>query len=241
MNWPITPITQALPGKNEVVCWRVLLDRLNNAQFISLYELLSLREKNRADAFIKPIDKNRFVAAHGILSLLSKQIMGTNAQIVLNEYGKPHFLDSDLQFNISHSGNIILLAFAINAPIGVDVEEEREIDNLECLAKNYFHQDEILSLEGLDAGALSKAFFSCWSKKEAVIKALGLGLSLPLNSFRVTLKPIFGDWELELASQFPQSWTLKAFEPQKGYFAAIAAASRGMQVRFYDFDNAAMQ
>jgi len=241
LNWTIGSLANACPGQDEIICWRVLLDDLDEVQLVSLYERLGPDEKVRANAFLKPIDRNRYIAAHGTLRILGKHILGVEVQITVNAYGKPQFLNTPLQFNLSHSGNVILLAFSLNSPVGVDVEQKRAIDDLDLIAANYFHQSEVQAMNGLEEPLLSETFFSCWSKKEAVVKALGLGLSLPLNAFEVDASPLVGECVARLESQFPQSWTLLGFSPLEGYSAALASPFPKMQPIFLEFNYVATQ
>ena len=167
--------------------------------------------------------------------------MGIEAEISINEFGKPQLLNSPLQFNLSHSGNVILLAFSLNNPVGIDVEERREIKDLYSISGNYFHELEAKALSKLNQPLLSEAFFSCWTKKEAVIKALGLGLSMPLNAFEVEISPIEGVCLANLPDRFPQAWTLRAFSPLEGYAAAIASPALNLRVRAMDLNYVALQ
>lgn len=241
MNWILGSLVHVLPNQDEIICWRVLLDSLNEVQLTSLYESLEPGEKSRANAFLRPIDRNRYIAAHGVLRIFGKHLLGAEVQITVNEFGKPQFLNTPIQFNLSHSGNIILLAFSLNSPVGVDVEQKRAMGDLDLIAANYFHQSEAQAINGLDEPLLSETFFSCWSKKEAVVKALGLGLSLPLNAFEVGTYPLIGECIASLGSQFPQSWTLWAFCPLEGYSAALASPSPKMKPKFLEFNYVAMQ
>jgi 4'-phosphopantetheinyl transferase len=161
--------------------------------------------------------------------------------IAKNAYGKPYVPQASIHFNLSHSGNVILLAFANKIPIGVDVEQMRNIDNVDLIVKQYLHPSEVKELSACQLHESNQAFFSCWSKKEAVSKALGLGLSFPLNAFSVSSVPLVGNWSLNLPLKYPQFWTLQAFKPLNGYFAAIAAPLPGLQVRFQTVDFAALQ
>ncbi|OZB48478.1 MAG: hypothetical protein B7X60_03885 [Polynucleobacter sp. 39-45-136] len=241
MNWLDDSLAQTCPAENEVICWRMLLDRINDAQLLVLYERLFPEEKVRADSFIKSADRNRYIAAHGSLRILIRHILGIEAEISINAFGKPQLLNSPLQFNLSHSGNVILLAFSLNNPVGIDVEERREIKDLDSIAGSYFHELEAEALSKLDQPLLSRAFFSCWAKKEAVIKALGLGLSMPLNAFEVEIFPIVGICLAKLPDRFPRDWTLKAFNPLEGYAAAIASPALNLKVRAVDLNYAALQ
>lgn len=217
------------------------MDRINDAQLLVLYERLVPEEKVRADSFIKSADRNRYIAAHGSLRILIRHFLGIEAEISINAFGKPQLLSSPLQFNLSHSGNVILLAFSLNNPVGIDVEERREIKDIDSIAGSYFHEFEAKVLSKLNQPLLSQAFFSCWVKKEAVIKALGLGLSMPLNTFEVEIFPIEGIFLAKLPDRFPQAWTLRAFNPLEGYAAAIASPALNLQIRAVDLNYAALQ
>lgn len=217
------------------------MDRINDAQLLVLYERLVPEEKVRADSFIKSADRNRYIAAHGSLRILIRHFLGIEAEISINAFGKPQLLSSPLQFNLSHSGNVILLAFSLNNPVGIDVEERREIKDLDSISGSYFHEFEARVLSKLNQPLLSQAFFSCWAKKEAVIKALGLGLSMPLNTFEVEIFPIEGIFLAKLPDRFPQAWTLRAFNPLEGYAAAIASPALNLQIRAIDLNYAALQ
>jgi 4'-phosphopantetheinyl transferase len=219
----------------------MLLDRINDNQLLVLYERLVPEEKVRADSFIKSGDRNRYIAAHGSVRILIKHILGIEAEISISEFGKPQLLGSSLQFNLSHSGNVILMAFSLNNPVGIDVEERREIKDLDLIAGGYFHELEVKALSKLNQPLLSQAFFSCWAKKEAVIKALGLGLSMPLNAFEVEIVPIEGICHARLPDRFPKSWTLRAFNPLDGYAAAIASPALNLKIRAIDLNYAALQ
>jgi 4'-phosphopantetheinyl transferase len=223
---------------HEIVCWRVVLDTLSNEALDSLFQLLDTNEKSRAGAFVKRVDQRRYIAAHGILRILLNKILGKESySISTNEYGKPQVSDAQVEFNLSHSGNLILLAFSSNTPLGVDVEEVRNIDDIKSIITHHFHPSEVQEIISCQPQDVHQTLFSCWSKKESVCKALGLGLSLPLDSFKVSCLPLLGSWTLLGASRgFPQEWTLAAFNPLAGYFAAIAAPHPGLEVRFLNFE-----
>jgi 4'-phosphopantetheinyl transferase len=242
LDWPIGHLRQSTPIEEEIVCWRVLLDRLSKPDLDFLFQLLDSNEQSRANTFLKEADKHRYIAAHGVLRIFLNEMLGEKGYtIAKNAYGKPYVSQASIQFNLSHSGNMILLAFTNNIPIGVDIEQMRSIDNVELIIKEYLHPSEVKELFACQLHDLDQVFFSCWSKKEAVSKALGLGLSFPLNAFSVSSMPLLGNWRLNLPIKYPQSWTLLAFKPLNGYFAAIAAPKPGLIVRFQTVDFAALQ
>jgi 4'-phosphopantetheinyl transferase len=242
LDWPIGHLQQLIPKEEEIVCWRVFLDRLSKPDLDFLFQVLDSNEQSSANTFLKEADKHRYIAAHGVLRIFLNEMLGEKGYtIAKNAYGKPYVPQASIQFNLSHSGNMILLAFTNNIPIGVDVEQMRDIDNLDLIVKEYLHPNEVKELSACQLHESDQAFFSCWSKKEAVSKALGLGLSFPLNAFSVSSVPLLGNWCLNLPLKHPQSWTLLAFKPSDGYFAAIAAPKSGLMVRFHTVDFAALQ
>jgi len=242
LDWPIGHLQQLIPIEEEIVCWRVFLDRLSKPDLDFLFQLLDSNEQSRANSFLKEADKYRYIAAHGVLRIFLNEMLGEKGYTFeKNAYGKPYVPQASIQFNLSHSGNMILLAFTNNIPIGVDVEQMRDIDKVDLIVKEYLHPNEVKELSACQLHESDQAFFSCWSKKEAVSKALGLGLSFPLNAFSVSSVPLLGNWCLNLPLKYPQSWTLLAFKPFDGYFAAIAAPKSGLRVRFQTVDFAALQ
>lgn len=234
-------IARMLPLENEIICWKVNLSSLADGELILLNNSLSIDEKLKACNFRNLIDKNRYVAAHGVLGILLKALAGEDIKITANKYGKPNVDGSSLQFNLSHSGDLILLAFSLNKPLGIDVEKVWDSGDLKLIAAQNFHPKEVSAISKSSEELRSQAFFSCWTKKESVSKALGLGLTLPLHSYSVSIEPFEGDWDLELPNQFPQKWTLTAFQPQEGYFAAIACPFPNMRIKVYNFDFIASQ
>ena len=237
MEWPTGYFSRFQLLRHEIVCWRVILDTISNESLDCLYELLDAEEKSRAGAFIKRADRQRYIAAHGVLRILLNKILGKDSYTIsTNAHGKPQVSNLPIEFNLSHSGNIILLAFSTQIPIGVDVEEVRNIDDIESIVTHYFHPSEVLEIIGCHSKDAHQIFFSSWSKKESICKALGLGLNLPLDSFRVSCLPLVGRWALGVPEGLPQEWTLVSFSPMEGYFAAIAAPQQGLNVRFLDFD-----
>jgi 4'-phosphopantetheinyl transferase len=222
---------------HDVVCWRVVLDTVSNETLNALYELLDDKEKSRASAYIKSADRQRYIAAHGVLRILLNKILGKDAYLITtNEYGKPQVSDAQVEFNLSHSGNVILLAFSTKIPVGVDVEQIRNIDDIQSIVTHHFHPSEALEINGCLPKNIHQTFFSSWSKKESVCKALGLGLNLPLDSFRVPCLPLIGSWTLGATEGLAQELTLVSFSPLPGYFATIAAPQQNLTIQFFDFD-----
>ncbi|GJD73525.1 4'-phosphopantetheinyl transferase family protein [Methylobacterium goesingense] len=156
---------------------------------------LSTDEQARAARFLRPQDRDRFVHSHLALRRILSGYLGRDPGDLCfdpAENGKPELGGPDrdrLRFNLSHSGSHALVAIADGTAIGVDVEVARPLGDVMAIARAHFHSGEITTLAGRSAAERPMAFLACWTRKEAVVKALGTGLSLPLDSFEVTLPP----------------------------------------------------
>src|ERR1700738_3040122 len=178
---------------DEVHVWRALLDQPRSS--LSLFtQVLSANERARAERFYFDADRRRAIIARGLSRLLLGHYLGRPAHQIefkYNAFGKPALADADcpLQFNVSHSGDVILVATAIDRVLGVDVERiKQDMANAEIAAR-YFSPCEYRTLLALPPEIRGEAFFACWTRKEAYLKARGDGLSLPLDRFDVALAP----------------------------------------------------
>lgn len=207
--------------------WRAPLD-LPPAEHHRLWETLSADERQRADRFRFDKDRHHFIAGRGILRiLLAKYLQMEPAQIVFRygNKGKPMLPERfSLEFNISHSGGLALFGFVQGLEIGVDLEQIRPGIELERLARQFFSENETRRLLALPHRLRPEAFFNCWSRKEAFIKAEGSGLAFPLDQFEVSFEP--GEAVALLATHFnPQernNWSLFNLLPGSGYTGALA-------------------
>jgi 4'-phosphopantetheinyl transferase len=224
----------------QVDLWRIHLD-LPIASVKLLESALSADEAQRAARFHFPADRQRFIAAHGCLrDILARYLSGTPSQLNFsaNRYGKPALEEHDLEFNLSHSGDFALIAVAQGLKVGVDVERIRPDMEFESIASRYFSQGEFSELMTVQSDQRTVAFFNCWTRKEAYIKAQGLGLSLPLESFDLSLTP---DEPAILRATRPDPgeaarWTLLSMEVDPGYAAAVAVEGNNPEFRLWDWD-----
>jgi 4'-phosphopantetheinyl transferase len=226
--WCLPPKVLRL-GSDEVHVWRAHLDQ-DASQIDSYLSTLSIDERARADRFYFQRDREHFVVAHGMLRAVLGLYLNTPPQclsFVYSPYGKPA-LDSEsgadaIRFNLSHSDGVALCAVARGREIGIDVERIRSLD-VEQIAAQFFSQREIATLETLPLDLRRHAFFLCWTRKEAYIKAKGEGLSIPLDEFDVSLIP--GEPPALLCSKREPDdsmrWFLREPSPIPGYAAATA-------------------
>ena len=215
---------------DEVHVWRVVLDRLSQ-NIPALWHTLQEDEHIRAERFAFPTDRNHFIAARGMLrAILSRYtaIAPEKLRFRYSSYGKP-FLDCEVDaapicFNLSHSYGVALYAMTQGRKVGVDIEHVRYNIDIMTLASAYFSAHEFRSLRELPVDLRHEAFFTCWTRKEAYIKARGEGLSYPLDQFDVSLQP--GDPVAILQNYSDPSetlrWVLYHLAPGFGYIGAVA-------------------
>jgi len=202
----------------EVHC--VDVDRADPAADIDLAEPIDLA---RAARLRRPIDSRRFIARRAaIRRLLAARLCIAPHEIAIAQgaFGKPFVLGSSLQFSTSHAGPLLLVALADALPVGCDIERVRPARDLPTIAANCFTVEEasrIAMLSGVDRDA---AFYDCWTRKEAYLKAIGTGLSLPMNSFEFAAASDDGVERLDLGGA---DWSSVGWNPVPGYRAAIVA------------------
>lgn len=229
----------ATPARDAVHVWRARLD-VEPRRLAALQAVLAPEELERAERFVLERDRRRFVAARGMLrELLARYVGGRPESVAFayGAYGKPALAeapDPDLQFNVTHSGELALYAFALGRRVGVDAEEIRTDTPSEDLARRFFSSPEVAALDSLAPSARRRGFFTCWVRKEAYLKALGEGLSVPLDGFSVSLRD--GDppalLETRYASAERDRWTLVELRPRRGYVAAVALEGAGRVERY---------
>jgi 4'-phosphopantetheinyl transferase len=191
-----------------------------------LFELLSADERERAARFHFARDRDRFAVGRGALRALLAAELGTDPRELRFDYGpqgKPALAGDELQFNVSHSGGIALVAIAHRGELGIDVELDSQDLANEQIPERFFSPAEVTALRSLPARLQPRAFLTCWTRKEAFIKAKGDGLSLPLDSFDVTLEPGVPAALLRTAwsEEEPSQWRLVDLSG-RGTVAALA-------------------
>lgn len=207
-----------------------------------LRQILSPDERERADRFHFEADRRRCVIRRGYLRLLLSGILDLPAnglQFEYDEFGKPRLISMQgrLQFSLSYSGELILIAIAMGRAVGIDVERIRTDLDLDGIAARFFSANECKILASLAGPGRYEAFFTCWTRKEAYLKAMGVGLSLPLDQFDVSFLP---DEEPRLLATRPDPtealrWTLRTLEPGQHYMAALAVAGSAWKLKCLDW------
>ena len=228
------------PPSDEVHIWCASLNVPQEAS-ARLYATLTPDERTRSARFRFERDRQRFIVARGALrDLLARYLQTQPAQIsfVYDAFGKPDLspeFANGLRFNLSHSAGFALIAIATGSDVGVDLEYIRAESDHADVARRFFSAAEVDYLRALPSHLYAEAFFSCWTKKEAYLKACGEGLAIPLNSFSVllTTDPAHPR-EVPVASNeivSAKRWSLYTLRPAPGYVGALAIEGSGRRVR----------
>jgi 4'-phosphopantetheinyl transferase len=191
--------------------------------------LLSEDELARAERFHFDWLKRRYIVAHGRLRAILAFHTGIPARKLrfrITQYGKPSLEPScDFHFNLSHSDELAAVAVGPNE-LGVDLEFIRPLEDFENVATSFFSVREIDELQRYPAAERLRAFYRCWTRKEAFVKAIGEGLSIPLSSFVMSLT----EKEAALLETSPPEratdWTVIALDPGSEYVGAVAVRNK---------------
>jgi 4'-phosphopantetheinyl transferase len=223
-------LQESLPhGVVRVWQARLVLDPITFAKAVAT---LDTRERERAESFKYELDRARFIAGRGWLRWLLGRYMSVapeHVSIEPDENGKP-FLAGEagrrLQFNASNSGDLALYAFTRAGLVGVDLEKVQDDFPVLEVADRFFSKPERKRLAGLPPADRPRAFYECWTRKEAYLKAIGVGLALPLDQFSVT----FGPGTLARLSsatdrRLGRRWSVHPVAVASGYEAAVVVAA----------------
>jgi 4'-phosphopantetheinyl transferase len=209
-------------------------------QYGRLEQSLSPDELERAGRFRFPKDRAHFVAAHGALRHILAGYLECRPAELRFSYGAsgkpalaPGWGADTLRFNLSHSHGLALCAVALSREVGVDLEFVRPLLGDSAIPERFFSPAEVLALRALPAESQPEAFFNCWTRKEAYIKARGEGLSIPLDSFEVSLAP--GEPAALVKAPDRSRWSLRALVPAPGYVAAVVAEGDDWRLRLFNW------
>lgn len=234
--WSEPPESLSL-ATGEVHVWRVELEQPDHL-LEKFRETLEEHELHRADRFHFEKHRRHFVAGRGALRQLLAHYLDTKPEafrLSYGAYGKPlldgEHKDSRLRFNMSHSHEVALFAFAENREVGVDVEHIRSDFASEDIARRFFSRREVETFNTLPQRDQVAAFFRCWTRKEAFIKVIGLGLSQPLDQFDVTLVAEQPAALLWVSGDDASRWSMYDLEVGGDYAGALAVEGQVSGIR----------
>ncbi|MEO6525874.1 MAG: 4'-phosphopantetheinyl transferase superfamily protein [Gemmatimonadaceae bacterium] len=197
----------------------------------ALRDTLTPDERDRADRFHFRRHRDQFIAARGILRSILGRYLSLAPELIRFDYsshGKPALAQQPeplgaLRFNLSHADDVALIAIARDREIGVDVERIREGVSALEIAERFFSAGEVLALRDVPEARRAEAFFNCWTRKEAYVKALGAGLSHDLGGFTVSVGTEAALLHVS-ESAVSSEWTLVSLVPSTGYAGAFAVS-----------------
>lgn len=207
--------------------WTFNLKEFKNCLF-EMYAYLPKSEKEIANRFRFPINQYQYVLCRGLLRKTLSNFLEINPQTIIfnyNEYGKP-FLDptlgSKIEFNLSHSGDMMILAISENGRIGIDIERVRTSPEFIEIARQFFSNAEYLQLSQFDSVKQSEWFLKLWTIREAFVKCIGVGLQFPLE--KINLQDLFEEKKLNtfvVNEDIKDSWTFLHLNLGNDYVATV--------------------
>ena len=230
--------------ENDVHVWRVRLDEAPSRvrRFI---KILSAGEREKAGRFRFERHHRRYIVSHAMLRIILGRfylnIDPRKLEFGHGDHGKPHVAnhipERKLYFNMATSHELALYGLTRDHEIGIDVEFQRELRDAEEIAAHYFASGEIAALRSLPGDTKPEGFYNCWTRKEAFIKAVGKGLSFPLDQFEVSLSPGESPRIISIKGDVAQAkhWTLESLDPGQGYIAALAVRKLGVNLTCWQF------
>jgi 4'-phosphopantetheinyl transferase len=237
-----SPLATPDLARREIHVWCASL-ATDEATLQRLESTLADQERERARRFIFERDRDRYIAARGILrELLGKYLRCApqSIEFAYGPYGKPSVVSAASRraicFNLSHSHGLAVVAIGYEREVGIDIELIRAEFASEAIAKRYFSAKEIDELSRLPAESRTEGFFLCWTRKEAYIKAKGDGLQIPLDSFDVSLSP---GRPATLSSVDEPRWGIESFVPslisERRFAAAVVAEGKDWTTRYFEW------
>lgn len=241
--WGHGPPGLPLLGTDEVHVWRAFLD-VPLGESEKLWNTLAPDEQSRATRFRFQRDRDRFVVGRGLLrAIIGRYLDAQPSQLrfCVNSYGKPRltgqYAGAGLEFNLSHAGALALYSVTSRHRVGVDLEQVGRMPLDMALAGRFFSPGEVAALRRLPPALRSQPLYHCWTRKEAYLKAVGKGLSVPLEQFEVTLTP--GDpaallstaWDAEEAAR----WSMQELHPGQDYVGALCVEGCSYQLNCWQW------
>jgi 4'-phosphopantetheinyl transferase len=246
------PPAEVVLSSGDVHVWTADLDQpVHYRRWLA--RTLSVDERARANRFHFESDRRRFVAGRGLLRVILSRYLATKPDrlaFCYGPHGKPEVAasqgedDTTIRFNYSHSRGLALYAVARGRRIGVDLEILRPIPEADQIAAHFFSPRENAALRALPASQQCEAFFNCWTRKEALVKAVGDGLTRSVEQIDVTLVPgepamLNSVDGIDSNPHEAARWRLQALFPARGFVAALAVEGYDWQLSRWQFTAAA--
>lgn len=241
-NWLTAPLNLTL-SKADVHIWRASLNQPKPV-FDRLLRTLNREERTRFQRFRFQEDRAHFIVRRGILREVLGRYLKTSPQDVqfsYSHFGKPTLAafhgNQSLDFSSSSASGLFLCAFTRERRIGIDLECVRPIQGMEAIARHFFSAGENEALERAPVNLRTEAFFNCWTRKEAFLKANGVGLIHDLDSFEVSVFPGEAPKILSINCDYQTGlpWSLISFAPAPDYLASICLGGHDFEFRLFQW------
>jgi len=230
-----------LPQSSDLHIW-IADSAADDFAPVSLEGTLNSTELARANRFRFQKHRDQFVFSQGVLrNILSQylQMPPRHIRFESNDFGKPFLANPlpsfrRLEFNMSHSETLVLVGVTMERLVGVDTEFVRRIDGIDSVSANYFTASECDLIRSVPANQKDHVFYVCWTRKEAFIKAVGKGLSIPLRSFDTSMAIGAPGRFIETSDDCPhvEKWWLSDLQISREYVAAFAIEGNAPAVKF---------
>lgn len=244
-GWLPGPVSPVLVD-GQVHVWRI--DQAvgeDEGRRTELYGVLDDRERARADRFKSPIHRGRFILRHAAARGILARYLGSKAEAIrytVDPNGKPRVAggrgEPVVHFNLSDSHDLALLAVAGDHAVGVDIEYLRPGRASRALAERFFAAGEVEALAKVPDACFADAFFACWTRKEAFVKGVGVGITSTLKRFEVSTNPGADETLVRAPADLSEGlkWWLQNIDPGAGYTAAVALARGSCRIARYRYE-----
>ena len=235
LTWSEPPAALSL-ATGEVHVWRLALDQPESV-LTEFRRTLEPDELDRAGRFHFEKHRRHFVVGRGGLRYVLSRYLDAKPEefrFAYGAFGKPELVGEGVRFNMSHSHGVALFAVTADRELGVDVEHIRADFATEDVARRFFSAVEVDMFNALQKEEQVAAFFRCWTRKEAYIKAIGRGLSEPLDAFDVTLAPREAAALLRATREDVSRWSMFDIDAGEDYAAALLVEATVSQVHLWE-------
>lgn len=242
-TWSPAQTCPFLLEAGDVDVWRARLDEAGENE--ADWSLLSGEEQARARRYLHARRRHQFILGRAMARRTLGRYLNLSPESLtfgIGEQGKPFLengpIENPYRFNLSHSGEQVVLAVARGVEVGVDVEKVRPKQEYLSLARRFFSEREVAALEALEEPWRFRAFFCCWARKESFLKARATGLSEGLSLFSVSLDPREPArlLELKIEGDQPSEYWITDLPMEEDFHAALTATPPPRRVRYYDWE-----
>jgi 4'-phosphopantetheinyl transferase len=232
-DYDILQLPAIAKDNQSIFCFLIDQSEIKPLIIEYFYSKLSNDDQRQALTFHKVNDYRLFVVTRFATNVILQKILQIHPLIYKNSYGKPMLANNPLHFNLSHSGDYILLGICPNQPIGVDIELINSNFEFSDDILNFLHQSEKIVISNLSEQYHKLAFYDYWTKKEAIAKGLGHGLNIDFSTFFIDLNLSQGPMTVETPTLKITSWNIYTLNFKKHYIGALAHPQSNKKIHYH--------